>query len=92
MTNFRSIIALLIVVSLAGTGYFLYRSPKGQQVAADLSEEAQEINEGGLINQINPLTIESLKAGEYPSGGHNINGASFSVAMQRTVDFYKKHL
>lgn len=29
---------------------------------------------------------------EYPSGGHNISGASFGTAMQRTVDFYKKYL
>lgn len=29
---------------------------------------------------------------EYSSGGHNISGASFVTAMQRTVDFYKKHL
>lgn len=29
---------------------------------------------------------------EYKSGGHNISGASFSVAMSRTVDFFKKYL
>jgi uncharacterized protein len=29
---------------------------------------------------------------EYPEGGHNIAGGSFSLAIQRTVDFYKKHL
>ncbi len=29
---------------------------------------------------------------EYPSGGHNISGVNFGVAMQRTVDFYKKYL
>lgn len=29
---------------------------------------------------------------EYPSGGHNISGASFDIAMQRTVDFFKEYL
>lgn len=29
---------------------------------------------------------------EYPEGGHNIAGASFTQAMQRTVDFFKKYL
>lgn len=29
---------------------------------------------------------------EYPSGGHNISGASFTQAMQRTVDFFKRTL
>ncbi|MBP6882236.1 MAG: alpha/beta fold hydrolase [Candidatus Levybacteria bacterium] len=29
---------------------------------------------------------------EYSTGGHNIDGSSFGLAMQRTVAFYKKHL
>lgn len=29
---------------------------------------------------------------EYQNGGHNIEGASFTQAMQRTVDFFKKYL
>ncbi|MFO0703707.1 MAG: alpha/beta fold hydrolase [Patescibacteria group bacterium] len=29
---------------------------------------------------------------EYPTGGHNVDGASFATAMQRTVDFYRKNL
>lgn len=29
---------------------------------------------------------------EYPSGGHNITGASFTTAMQRTADFFHEHL
>ncbi len=29
---------------------------------------------------------------EYDSGGHNISGASFNLAMQRTVEFFNKYL
>lgn len=29
---------------------------------------------------------------EYPSGGHNISGASFGLAMQRTVEFFQMYL
>ncbi len=29
---------------------------------------------------------------EYPSGGHNIEGVSFGLAMERTVDFFKEYL
>lgn len=29
---------------------------------------------------------------EYPTGGHNITDPSFSLAMQRTVEFFKKYL
>lgn len=29
---------------------------------------------------------------EYPTGGHNISGSSFSDAMKKTVEFYKENL
>lgn len=29
---------------------------------------------------------------EYPDGGHNLSGASFSKAMERTVEFYSRYL
>jgi len=29
---------------------------------------------------------------EYQSGGHNLTGASFNQAMQRTVDFFRQYL
>ncbi|HVA96034.1 MAG TPA: alpha/beta fold hydrolase [Candidatus Acidoferrales bacterium] len=29
---------------------------------------------------------------EYPTGGHNISGTSFTQAMQHTVEFYKQYL
>jgi len=32
------------------------------------------------------------KLHEYQSGGHNIDGTSFTTAMQRTVEFYKEEL
>lgn len=37
-------------------------------------------------------TSVSHELHEYPTGGHNINGASFSKAMKSTVEFYKKYL
>lgn len=45
-------------------------------------------NLNNLLNQTS--IIHELK--EYPSGGHNITGASFTNAMQNTVDFFKTHL
>lgn len=29
---------------------------------------------------------------EYPSGGHNLTGSTFTQAMSRTIEFFKKHL
>jgi dipeptidyl aminopeptidase/acylaminoacyl peptidase len=34
----------------------------------------------------------TMELKEYPSGGHNITGATFSVAMQNTINFFKEHL
>lgn len=38
------------------------------------------------------LFEDSVELNEYPSGGHNINGASFNQAMQKTVNFFKENL
>ncbi|MBI3981124.1 alpha/beta fold hydrolase [Candidatus Microgenomates bacterium] len=42
----------------------------------------QLLNETAVIHEFN----------EYESGGHNITGASFTQAMQKTVEFFKKYL
>lgn len=45
----------------------------------------------GLMKVLDGSSIEH-QLYEYPSGGHNISGSSFSTAMKRTVDFYKAKL
>lgn len=45
-------------------------------------------NLNSLLNKTN--VVHELN--EYSSGGHNITGASFNLAMQDTVDFFKQHL
>lgn len=44
-----------------------------------------------LKNILDKAEVES-EFYEYLSGGHNISDASWIAAMERTVDFYKKHL
>lgn len=45
----------------------------------------------GLAELLSNAKVEhELK--EYQSGGHNITGSNFNVAMQNTVDFFKKYL
>lgn len=44
------------------------------------------------LNDILNATKIPHKLNEYPSGGHNISGASFVQAMQDTVAFYDRHL
>ncbi|MEP7166582.1 MAG: alpha/beta fold hydrolase [Candidatus Woesebacteria bacterium] len=44
------------------------------------------------LNKLLDATTIIHELHEYPSGGHNISGASFTKAMQTTVEFYKKNL
>lgn len=44
-----------------------------------------------LISLLDKTTIPH-ELFEYESGGHNLSGASFTQAMQRTVAFFKKYL
>lgn len=44
------------------------------------------------LNSLLDQTSVANEFFEYPSGGHDIEGASFGQAMQRTVEFYKKYL
>lgn len=44
------------------------------------------------LNAILDKTNIPHELNEYPSGGHNINGAAFVSAMQNTVEFYDEYL
>lgn len=44
------------------------------------------------FNEILNKTNIAHELNEYPSGGHNISGASFGPAMQNTVNFFDKYL
>lgn len=44
------------------------------------------------LNELLNTTSVPHELKEYPSGGHNIIGSSFTQAMQNTVSFFKKYL
>ncbi len=44
-----------------------------------------------LVTLLNETQVEH-EFYEYTSGGHNISGENFTIAMDRTVDFYKAYL
>ena len=44
------------------------------------------------LNNLLDKTSIPHELNEYPSGGHNFTGASFSSAMQKTVEFFMKYL
>jgi dipeptidyl aminopeptidase/acylaminoacyl peptidase len=52
-------------------------------VSIEYSRNLMAILEGSqIIHELN----------EYPSGGHNLEGATFNQAMQKTVEFFEKYL
>jgi len=44
------------------------------------------------LNKILDASGIAHELDEYPSGGHNLSGGSFTPAMQKTVEFFKEHL
>jgi dipeptidyl aminopeptidase/acylaminoacyl peptidase len=50
------------------------------------------INYGRNLMKILDGTGLSHRLYEYPSGGHNLTGESFTTAIQRTIDFFKSNL
>lgn len=44
------------------------------------------------LNRLLDATRIPHQFNEFPSGGHNITGPSFTAAMQKTVEFFKKYL
>lgn len=44
------------------------------------------------LNNILEKTLIPHEFYEYTSGGHNISGSAFTLAMQRTVEFFKENL
>ncbi len=44
------------------------------------------------LNEILNKTNIVHELNEYPSGGHNLTGNTFNLAMQKTVEFFRKYL
>ncbi|MBI1862885.1 alpha/beta fold hydrolase [Candidatus Microgenomates bacterium] len=57
-----------------------------------VDDEVVNIGYSRGLNKLLDKTAIAHELHEYPSGGHNISGSSFNVAMQDTVDFYHKYL
>lgn len=57
-----------------------------------VNDDVVSIDYSRNLNSILDKTQIPHELHEYPSGGHNITGPSFTEAMQNTVNFFKKHL
>lgn len=77
--------------TVAATGYL--NNLKGAiQLHHAVDDPTVNINYSRDFNSALNLTKVPHELYEYPDGGHNISGYSFSLAMQRTIDFYKKYI
>ena len=57
-----------------------------------VNDETVEVEYSRELNRLLDATSVTHEYYEYQSGGHDIEGSSFSQAMQRTIEFYKKYL
>nr|MBP9759103.1 alpha/beta fold hydrolase [Candidatus Dojkabacteria bacterium] len=55
-----------------------------------VNDDVVNIEYSRNLNKILDDTQIKHELFEYPTGGHNISGAAFTQAMQRTVEFFKK--
>ena len=67
---------VLIAGDLFDTAY------PGIEVLKETFAEFKKLHDAKIPSELN----------EYQSGGHNLTGSTFSQAMQKTVDFYRKYL
>lgn len=57
-----------------------------------IDDQTVSIEYSRSLNKLLDQTKVSHQLNEYPNGGHNMTGASFTQAMQNTVEFFNKYL
>jgi len=62
------------------------------QIHHAANDNVVDINYSRNLSSILDKTSITHELYEYTSGGHNLTGDSFNLAMQRTVDFFREHL
>lgn len=62
------------------------------QIHHAVNDDVVNIGYSRDLNALLNTTSVTHELYEYPNGGHNIEGNSFSTAMERTVEFYSKYL
>lgn len=62
------------------------------QIHHAVNDDVVDIRYSRNLNNLLNQTSIIHELHEYPSGGHNITGSSFTQAMQKTVDFFRENL
>lgn len=57
-----------------------------------VNDEVVSVDYSRSLNKLLDQTKITHEFNEYPSGGHNISGVSFTESMQKTVNFFKENL
>jgi dipeptidyl aminopeptidase/acylaminoacyl peptidase len=62
------------------------------QIHHAVDDATVDIRYSRNLNSLLDKTSVPHQLFEYPSGGHNLTGSSFTLAMQRTVEFFDTYL
>lgn len=81
--KFATIIILLLIIAVSSVKQFSKSTPG---IAEEVADQLENVNEGGVVDQLNPLSIENLKNGEYPGS---------DLVIEQTLDSgtnYTRHI
>lgn len=70
------------------TNYFSDLAGSRLQLHHSVDDDVVSVEYSRNLSKLAKSSSFTVELYEYSSGGHNLNGSSFSTAMSRTVDFY----
>lgn len=71
---------------------YLRQYPGAIQLHHAIDDQVVSINFTRNLKQLLSASPVRLEVYEYPSGGHNLQGATFTLAMQRSIEFFRQRL
>ena len=66
MKKSSPLLFIIVIIVITGFYYVFQQRSTVSEISETLTGVVEEVNEGGLVNQLHPLSIESLRQGEYP--------------------------
>lgn len=76
-------VLIIVLVFMGCVAVQLHHAINDEVVSVEYTRNLERLLESSSIEH---------EVYEYANGGHDIEGSSFNLAMQRTVDFYTTHL
>ena len=58
-----TVIILLLIIGVSAIKFLTKQTPK---IVQKVTDQMENVNDGGIVDKLNPLSIENLRNGEYP--------------------------